>query len=114
MLKLWVTGANADRLDQMREKQAGMEIIQRIEAARPAAKGKLRVERFFSWQKSPFARGIYHHIGTGQAAMLARAVQAGGSRLFFAGEHLSQQSSGMEAALLSGRNAAALVAGRAV
>jgi monoamine oxidase len=38
--------------------------------------------------------------------MLAAATQAAGQRLVFAGEHLAQESSGMEAALESGERAA--------
>jgi monoamine oxidase len=112
MLKVWTVGAGADVLDRALPDAAAREIIARIEAARPSAKGKLKMERFFSWQRSPMARGIYHHIGTGQAAMLARATRAKGKRLHFAGEHLAQASSGMEAALESGNMVARYVAER--
>ena len=62
--------------------------------------------RRYSWQNDPYARGIYHHIGTGMAADLATAVQHIGSRVHFAGEHMAIASSGMEAALESGETAA--------
>jgi monoamine oxidase len=52
------------------------------------------------------ARGIYHHIGTGQVAALASATSHFGKNLHFAGEHLAYASSGMEAALESGSRAA--------
>lgn len=110
MLKVWTVGAGADLLNAMPKAQAAAEIIARIEAARPSAKGKLRVERLFSWQKSPFARGIYHHIGTGQALTLADAVRTKGKRLHFAGEHLAESASGMEAALESGNRVARMIA----
>jgi monoamine oxidase len=110
MLKLWTVGAGADLLDRMPPEIAAQEIIKRIEAARPSTKGQLKVERLFSWQKSPMARGIYHHIGTGQVRLLADAVRATGKRVHFAGEHLAQSSSGMEAALESGDRVARLVA----
>jgi monoamine oxidase len=71
------------------------------------------MERLFSWQKSLMARGIYHHIGTGQAAMLATASKSNGRRLFFAGEHLAQESSGMEGAFESGNRVARMIAERA-
>ena len=102
MLKLWTVGSGADLLDRMPLAEAATAIVSKIEAARPSAIGKLRVERLFSWQKNPMARGIYHHIGTGQARTLSRAVQSIGKRLHFAGEHLSLSSSGMEAAMESG------------
>lgn len=106
MLKLWTTGAGADLLDRMPSEAASAAIIERIEAMRPAARGQLEVLRHYSWQKSPHARGIYHHIGTGMAADLAAAAQWQGQRLHFAGEHLAQVSSGMEGALESGERAA--------
>lgn len=106
MLKLWTVGAGADLLDRMSPAAASAAIVARIEAMRPSAKGKLKVERLFSWQKQAGARGIYHHIGTGQAATLAAATRHVGSRLHFAGEHLAQASSGMEGALESGLRAA--------
>ena len=106
MLKLWTVGAGADLLDRLSPAAASAAIVARIEAMRPAAKGRLKVERFFSWQKQAGARGIYHHIGTGQAAALAAATRHVGSRLHFAGEHLAQASSGMEGALESGLRAA--------
>ncbi len=109
MLKLWTTGAGADLLDRMPEEAAKRAIAARIESARPSARGKLTVERIYSWQRSPNARGIYHHIGTGMARALSAAVQHQGKRLHFAGEHLAHVSSGMEAALESGERAAQTV-----
>ena len=113
MLKLWTTGAGADTLDRMPAELAKAEIIHRIEAMRPSSVGKLKVERLFSWQRNPNVRGIYHHIGTGMAGIMAAAVQETGSRLQFAGEHLAIASSGMEAALESGERAALRVLERA-
>jgi monoamine oxidase len=112
MLKVWLTGRNADLLDRLGEAAAGAEIIRRYEEARPSARGKLRLLRLFSWQKSPLARGIYHHIAPAQGTMLAAAVRAEGARLHFAGEHLAMSTSGMEGALESGERTARLVAKR--
>lgn len=106
MLKVWTTGSGADYLDRMPSEMAKREIVARIEAARPSAEGKIKVARLFSWQRNPHARGIYHHIGTGMAQDLAQATRWRGQRLHFAGEHLAQASSGMEAALESGERAA--------
>ncbi len=109
MLKLWTTGAGADLLDRMPAEVAEAEIISRIEAMRPSSISKLRVVRLFSWQKSPNAGGIYHHIGTGMASDLAAACQSHNGRLHFAGEHLAIENSGMEGALESGERAALAV-----
>lgn len=112
MLKLWTTGAGADMLDRMPSETAAQAIIGRIEVMRPSAKGQLQVLRLFSWQRQASARGIYHHIGHGMAADLAAATRQETRRLHFAGEHLAQASSGMEAALESGAHVARRVAER--
>ena len=109
MLKVWLNGHSADLVDSMPDIEAGAAIIGRIEQARPSAKGKLTFLRMFSWQKNPYARGIYHHIGVGQASMLANAAQYQSRRLHFAGEHLTQTSSGMEGALESSERVTAQV-----
>lgn len=107
MLKVWTTGANADLLDRMPPAEAGRAIIAALEAARPAAKGKLAVARLLSWQTNPYARGIYHHLAPGQAVLLADAIADGRrTRLHFAGEHFAATASGMEGALESGEEAA--------
>ncbi len=113
MLKLWTTGAGADLLDRMAKGQAEAEIVRRIEAMRPSAQGKLKVARLFSWQRFAWARGIYHHVGTGIARHLAAACLEEGSNLHFAGEHLAIENSGMEGALESGERAAHRVLARA-
>ena len=109
MLKVWVTGTNADRLDAMPDSAAGQAIVTAIEAARPSAQGQLALVKRFSWMREPSARGMYHHIGVGQAEQLARAVQANGGRVHFAGEHLAKGASGIEGALESGARAAEVI-----
>ncbi|RYY27032.1 MAG: FAD-dependent oxidoreductase [Sphingomonadales bacterium] len=106
MLKVWLSGRDADAIDRMPPAEAGAAIMARLEAARPSAAGKLKLERMFSWQSNAMARGVYHHMAAGQSAMLADAVTIPGQRLHFAGEHLAQSSSGMEGALESGERTA--------
>ena len=106
MLKVWIPAAGADRMDAMPEEAVAHEIISRYEAARRSSTGKLRMLKYWSWQKNPFARGIYHHIGAGDGVLLAEAVLHKGKRLHFAGEHLAISASGMEGALESGERAA--------
>ena len=114
MLKLWTTGRGADLLDRLPVEEAGMLIAQRLIQMRPSAGGRLRATEFYSWQRSPWARGIYHHIGAGMASDLAQTVTAQGigtgARLHFAGEHLARAASGMEGALESAEATATAVA----
>jgi len=106
MLKVWTNGSGADLVDSMDPETAGAAMIAKIEHARPSSRGKLKLLDFVSWQKNPFARGIYHHIGTGQGTALAETVAYEGARLHFAGEHMAREASGMEGALESGERAA--------
>ncbi|MFN3989488.1 MAG: flavin monoamine oxidase family protein [Erythrobacter sp.] len=106
MLKLWTFGAGADALDRMGEARAAATLIPLIETIRPSAKGQISGLKLFSWQANPHARGIYHHIGTGQAASLAAAIRWQGSRLHFVGEHFGPVAQGMEGALESAEQAA--------
>ena len=110
MLKVFATGAVADRLDRLSPERAVAETIARIEAARPSAKGKLKALKVWSWQKQAFARGIYHHLSPGNAADMAALAQRTTGRLHFAGEHLAITQSGMEGALESGDRVGRLVA----
>lgn len=109
MLKVWLSGPDADAIDRLTPADAGAAIIARLETARPSAQGKLRLERMFSWQRDPLARGVFHHLGAGQWPLLTRAVTATGQRLHFAGDHLAQLASGLEGALESGERAAKTV-----
>ncbi len=109
MLKVWLSGPDADAIDRLSTEDAGAAIVARLEAARPAARGQLRLERMFSWQNNAMARGTYHYLQAGQSRLLAKATTFTGRRLHFAGEHLAQLSSGMEGALESGERAAQTV-----
>ncbi|MEW4467330.1 FAD-dependent oxidoreductase [Parasphingorhabdus sp. JC815] len=106
MLKVWLSGPAADAIDRISPTEAGAAIIARIEDARPSAKGKLRLERMFSWQRDPMARGAFYYIGAGQWQLLNHAVSTTGHRLHFAGDHLARLASGLEGALESGEQAA--------
>lgn len=110
MLKLWTTGAGADLLDRLPRGTAEAMISERLAQLRPSSEGQIEAMQFYSWQKSPYSAGIYHHIRTGMAADLAETVATPGRRLHFAGEHLARASTGMEAAFESGERAAGLVA----
>ncbi len=106
MLKIWVTGGRDAETARMTSAAKDRAVIAAIVRARPSAKGKLRVVRRFSWNDAPGARGMYHHIGVGQGALLAAAVRAEGDRVHFAGEHLARGASGIEGALESGERVA--------
>lgn len=112
-LKLWTNGNGANLLDSLEPEQAKSEIVRRIETIRPSAKGKLKVERLYSWQKNPHAAGIYHHLRARISHGLAALHDWDWGRLYFAGEHMAQASNGMEGALESGERVAMRILERA-
>lgn len=71
LLKVWLNGESADWIDQADPQVSGAAIIAKVEAARPSAAGKLKLLRTFSWQNNPFARAVYHNLGTGLGTALA-------------------------------------------
>ena len=76
MVKIWIAGPNVAAAERFSPETLARRSIAAIERARPAARGQLRLQRHFSWQRDPMARGIYHHLGAGQAAMLSAAAGA--------------------------------------
>lgn len=112
MLKVWIAGPNVGAHSFASAEAHAAAVIAEIERARPSTRGQLAVLRRFDWQNQPFAHGIYHHIGDGQASDLAEATAHVGHRLHFAGEHLAVAASGMEGALESGERAAQAVLAR--
>jgi monoamine oxidase len=105
-LTAWARGNNATRLDKLSEADAGALVLDDIERIRPAAKGKLRVAGFKSWQTDPFTAGDWVAWAPGQATTLPLASRMPHGRLHFAGEHTSVVARGMEAAMESGERAA--------
>jgi len=99
-LGLWINGRGAERLARLGA-DGPAALTAALEAARPAAKGKIRVLRVTDWSRDPFARGAYHAWGPGQAARLAPAAGRPHGRIRFVGEHLGDVMQGMEAALES-------------
>jgi monoamine oxidase len=114
LLKLWIAGPSVPAAQNLSPQGLATGAIAAIERARPSARGLLRPLRRFSWQEQPFAGGLYHHMAPGQGAMLSAALDAAvEGRLLFAGEHLAEAASGMEAALESGERAARAILARA-
>lgn len=105
-LVVWLTGAAAEAVDALPTEAAAARAIAAYEAARPAARGRLRFHRRVSWGADPFARGAYHHWGPGEMSRYGAPVPVAGGRLHLAGEHLARRATGIEGACESGGEAA--------
>ncbi|MDX2145055.1 MAG: NAD(P)/FAD-dependent oxidoreductase [Rhodospirillaceae bacterium] len=102
----FVNGARALHLDRMSEPQAIQAIQETLVAMRPSIKGALKPVKVQSWQRDPFAGGVYSSWQPGQITRFANVMSTPAGRIHFAGEHTAQLVRGMEGAMESGERAA--------
>ena len=99
-------GSLANFWDRRGKDAALAMILAEIEAMRPAAKGKLRAQAYFSWSGELFNGGDWAYFGPGQVAGLVNEMSKPAGRLHFCGEHTSTSSRGLEGALESSERVA--------
>jgi len=102
----FVNGAQGERLDRMSPEAASREILDFLARIRPSTRGALRPVRLLSWQRDPFAGGIYSAWKPGQITRYAATISQPHGRILFAGEHTAMLNRGMEGAMESGERAA--------
>lgn len=105
-LTAWGRGNTALALDRLAPAQAQAQLLAEFERLRPAARGKLRVAGFKSWQADPFAAGDWTVWAPGQAHRLPRASGLAHGRVHFCGEHTALADRGMEGAMESAERVA--------
>lgn len=102
----FVNGAHGMRLDRMAPEKATETILDYLAMVRPATKGALRPVETLSWQRDPFAGGLYSSWRPGHVTRFAKVVGQPHGRISFAGEHTAMLNRGMEGAMESGERAA--------
>lgn len=102
----FTNGAQGDRLDRMAPEAATADILAFLARARPSTKGALRAVKTISWQRDPYAGGIYSSWKPGQITRYASTLSKPHGRIHFAGEHTAMLNRGMEGAMESGERAA--------
>jgi len=105
-LMAWGRGHLADRLDTWGAEAAQRRVLEDYEKLRPAAKGKLELAGFKSWQSDPFAGGDWAIWAPGQVTECLPALIEPAGRIHFCGEHTATSNRGMEGAMESGERAA--------
>jgi len=105
-LYVFSTGRLAQYLSRLPKEAADRRIIADIEAARPAAKGHVKVRRSWSWVNDPYAGGMYAFWRPGMIANYKGAMATPTGGVYFAGEHTSDSTRGLEGAMESGERAA--------
>ena len=105
-------GAQGDRLDRMAPEDATATILDYLARVRPSTRGALRAVKTLSWQRDPFAGGIYSAWKPGQITRYGSTFSQPHGRISFAGEHTAILNRGMEGAMESGERAAIEVSER--
>jgi monoamine oxidase len=99
-------GRKAGALDLMPPEQRGQFVLDYLARVRPSTRGRLQVEKVFSWEEEPFALGCSHTFAPGQMARFKHEMIQPHGRVHFAGEHTRRFNVGMEGAMESGERAA--------
>ena len=102
----WVMGGNARRLDALPARQAGREVLEAVEAVRPAARGQLELLDVSAWGRDPYARGGWASFRPGEIGRFAAEMGGPHGPIHLCGEHLARAARGMEGAMESGERAA--------
>ena len=93
-------GNLAQYWDAMAPETVKAMVVSRIEALRPAAKGKIRAHSFFSWAQERFNGGDVSFLAPGQVAFVNEMAKPAGA-LYFCGEHTATNARGLEGAMES-------------
>jgi monoamine oxidase len=99
-------GDKARQLDRLGREAAAQRVIAEFEAARPAARGQLRVAGYHSWGMDPFAAGDWAVFQPGTVTRFLPAMSRPHGRVHFCGEQTALANRGMEGAMESGERAA--------
>ncbi|MEM6935865.1 MAG: NAD(P)/FAD-dependent oxidoreductase [Pseudomonadota bacterium] len=108
----FVNGEMARYLDRFEPRRAAQMIVDELARIRPSTRGKLKLLKVLSWNRSPFFGGAYAYWKPGQITRLSKVMREPWQRLHFAGEHTAVMNRGMEGAMESGERAAFEVLGR--
>jgi monoamine oxidase len=103
---VFVTGLLAQYLNRLPKDAADARLIADLVAARPAAQGRVRVRRSWSWVRDPYAGGMYAYWQPGMIAKYKSEMAEPVGPVHFAGEHTSDSTRGLEGAMESGERAA--------
>jgi monoamine oxidase len=107
LFRAWINGKGAVQLDTMSDEELATLCKQEMKKLRPACDGDIDVLKIVRWTKSnPFAGGAYMHFAPGQISRWAGKMAEPAGHLYFAGEHLGNLHTGLEAAMESGEAAA--------
>jgi monoamine oxidase len=97
----WLNGTEAIQADKMTESDLSKMVLAELKRIRPASEGAIEVAKINSWGRNPFAGGSYYHLAPNQANRFYPEITKNLPNIYFCGEHLALQNSGMEGAMES-------------
>lgn len=100
-LMIQARGQMAGVWDRMGPEQALAMIVAKFEQLRPAARGKLKAHRMFSWCSQYFNAGDWAYFAPGQLSSFVPTMAQASGRVHFCGEHTATAARGLEGALES-------------
>ncbi len=105
---LWclINGEADSRLDGLSDEDIMAFTLDWLVKLRPAAKGRVKPVKVYSWSRNPFAMGHIGYYAPGQIVAFKPEIAKPAGRIHFAGEHTAELHYGMEAAMESGERAA--------
>jgi monoamine oxidase len=106
MLKVWLNGDGARRIETLPVADQARYVQQTIERLRPAAKGAIRFVHRQSWTTDTLYQGEKFYFLPGQVHRYFPHMGTPVGRLHFAGAHHRNVDQGMEAAMQAGERAA--------
>ncbi len=105
-LMCWINGTNALALDRLTRVEQHKLLVQQLAKVRPSTKGNVELLHVESWANNPYQGGAYAHYQAGTVHKIAPYVAESEAGVHFAGEHTQPLLPGIEAALVSGMQAA--------
>lgn len=105
-LMVQARGHLAQYWDRLGKEEALAFVVQRLEALRPAARGKVKGAHLHSWTAERFNMGDISYFGPGQIAAFGATLAEPAGRLHFCGEHTAVGARGLEGALESSERVA--------
>lgn len=107
LFRVWINGRGAINSAWKDRSKIANHISGYMKEVRPASQGAFDMLSIMDWtSNNTLAGGAYMHWAPGQISRWAETMGTAGTRLSFAGEHLSYLHTGMEGAMESGENAA--------
>jgi monoamine oxidase len=105
-LYVFLTGKQAMYLNRLPMDAAKTAYMNALHTLRPAMKGKVKMQRAWSWVNDPYAGGMYAYWRPGMIAKFKDSMAKPYNNIHFCGEHTADSTRGLEGALESGERAA--------